>query len=522
MQASPPATPHTPTPRLMRAVSLCFLAATLIALAFTSRWPLVHDAPLMHYVVFLMDHGRAPYRDIVEMNMPGSYMLEWLAIHILGGGATGWWLWDTLSGVLAILAARSIAGPARRYAGTAAGCLAYLHHLSAGPMNWGQRDWIVAVLVLLATACLFHQIRHQQPRWIAGFTFFAAIATLIKPPVLLIALCFVLASCWMSRRAARPAAPLLLWSVAGTILPALACLAFLLRWGVLPDFLTVLRGLVPYYAGLQQVGFAYLLTRAIPYVFLPLAAGAAYLYLTGPSRRTWEQNFLLGGVLAGALLFISQRKGWTYHLGLELSFLSLFVMLEIDRALLLPDRRRLVALATLFVATLLTLPTDLGIIVVRSRYPMDNIHHLEADLDRLGGPALSNNVQCLDMTLGHCIDVLYRLQLVQTTGYIYDFYLFPQNANAVTRPLQARFLHEMDSHPPKVIVLSAQIWPGEQTGYFELGNWPAFNDWLALHYQLESQYPGVKDGGYRLYVLRQGPAAVPRDPAANLLHPAAF
>jgi hypothetical protein len=36
-----------------------------------SRWPLFWDAQVFHYGNFLIDHGFVPYRDIIDMNMPG-------------------------------------------------------------------------------------------------------------------------------------------------------------------------------------------------------------------------------------------------------------------------------------------------------------------------------------------------------------------------------------------------------------------------------------------------------------------
>ena len=49
----------------------CFLAFVLMSWS----WPLTGDASLMHYVVFLMHHGKEPYRDIIDMNLPASYMV---------------------------------------------------------------------------------------------------------------------------------------------------------------------------------------------------------------------------------------------------------------------------------------------------------------------------------------------------------------------------------------------------------------------------------------------------------------
>src|SRR5260370_20056083 len=74
---------------------------TLLSLVFitifvlrTWHWPLVGDAALMHYVVFLMDRGFAPYRDIVDPNMPGTYLIEGLIVHAFGGFALTWRVFD--------------------------------------------------------------------------------------------------------------------------------------------------------------------------------------------------------------------------------------------------------------------------------------------------------------------------------------------------------------------------------------------------------------------------------------------
>ncbi len=55
---------------------------------------MIGDAALMHYVVFLMDRGAAPYRDLSEINLPGSYFVEWAVVHIAGGGELAWRCFD--------------------------------------------------------------------------------------------------------------------------------------------------------------------------------------------------------------------------------------------------------------------------------------------------------------------------------------------------------------------------------------------------------------------------------------------
>lgn len=56
----------------------------------------------------------------------------------------------------------------------------------------------------------------------------------------------------------------------------------------------------------------------------------------------------------------------------------------------------------------------------------------------------------------------------------------------------------------ELIVLSSHIWPGDRFGYDEVSNWPAFESYLAIHYQVVRQYgsPAADRyiAGYRTYM----------------------
>ena len=70
----------------IKTLSSIFLIGCLFLYVIgTWHWPLVGDAALMHYVVFLMDHGMAPYRDIVDPNLPTTFLIQGVVIHLFGG-----------------------------------------------------------------------------------------------------------------------------------------------------------------------------------------------------------------------------------------------------------------------------------------------------------------------------------------------------------------------------------------------------------------------------------------------------
>jgi hypothetical protein len=128
------------------AASLVALSA--VQLAWLSRgWPLVHDAPLMHYIAWRVLAGAAPYRDLFDMNFPGVYAAHLLLLVTLGPGDLAFRAFD-LGALLAACAGLLVAlRAAGRWGGLAAAALFALYHLSGGPWVAGQRE-------LLLSACL--------------------------------------------------------------------------------------------------------------------------------------------------------------------------------------------------------------------------------------------------------------------------------------------------------------------------------------------------------------------------------
>jgi hypothetical protein len=199
---------------------------------------------------------------------------------------------------------------------------------------------------------------------------------------------------------------------------------------------------------------------------------------------------------------VIQGKGWSYHKYTEVVFVLLWGMLELDRALKDRGLVRAVAAASLAATVALMVPRLLTL-EINNTYPMNTIVNLERDLNRLGGARLSDDIQCLDVTRGGCINVLYRMNLVQSTGFLYDFYLFPEKGNAMTAQLQAKFLQEMAQKHPHVVVLSSHAWPSDLENYDQLARWPALQTVLQRDYRMVRELaiqPG--SAGYRIYVLR--------------------
>jgi len=512
-------------------VSLAISA--LLYFTWSWRWPLVGDASLIHYIVFLTERGMAPYRDLGDMNMPGSFLIEMAAMHLFGMGDLGWRLFDF---ALMVAASASFFVVARRgnwQAGLFASSLFIVIHGRDGLAEGGQRDLTMAVCLIAATAFLFLAVRRGWG-WAAGaFGLLSGIAMTIKPTALPLTVVQLSLAVGFLRRCvrlgfpARAAAPLryvLPAGVAYLIAPAVALL-FLLREHALAAFLQGFHGILPYYASLGHRSFGFVLLHSIS-PLLPLVLIWFALLAVSPSPfewRLWERNALLAGAVFGVVACIVQQRALPYYRYPLLAFLLPLLAMDFMAGLRVRVRAgvpakaaKLLALAGLSVGGFFLAPQS-AVIFHRYRWwETDFISTLEARLDALGGAKLSGQVQCMDSISG-CGNVLYRMRLVQATGVLSDFLLFGPEDVPVVRETRAGFSAAMQAHLPRVIVVTSHLHIDGPDEYRKLDRWPEFAALLASDYTLDTQWAPSRTArwwsreetpaGYRVYVLRGAPAA---------------
>lgn len=87
----------------------------------TRHWPFVGDEAIIRYVDFLISRGKVPYRDILDINLPGSYAADWIAVRVFGPSSVAWRFFDLTLLAIATVAAISIAKPFGWFGGFIAG-----------------------------------------------------------------------------------------------------------------------------------------------------------------------------------------------------------------------------------------------------------------------------------------------------------------------------------------------------------------------------------------------------------------
>ena len=506
------------TDRFVRSLRVTFFAVLLGALAyymyFSWHWPILRDTSIMHYVVFLMDHGLKPYQQITDNNLPGAYIMERWGMTLFGRGDLAWRLCDVSLLAAITYAMAVIARPYGWLAGLYGGGMFALLHGSEGPDFPMEREEILTALLVVALALLFTSLRRHSPALLLLFGLLTGMASSIKPTSAPFGIVLLCAAAVVARRQERPALPYLLWGLGGMALAGAIVLSFLLRNHAIGPLLYIVRSIMPSYVSMSNRSFGDLLRSMMPRNLLLIAALGAALALL---QRSWnaERWFIFLGMLFGAVSFIAQRKGSIYHRYPFVAFLLLLLGLEFLPALRRRGLPQALGVAGLLATLLLSIPHY--ILQLRSSPPLSTMPFavtLTSDLRTLSTAAdLQQQVECLDLTYG-CFSALYHLHLLENNGFTGDLLLFSPQKSAAADYYRRRFWDLTMAHPPSVFVLSNEWYPYD-VSFRKLETWPEFNQYLAANYQQvisrsfppAGPAPGSNDvdsrvPGYRIYVRR--------------------
>jgi len=486
-------------------------AALVAYLAWRSLgWPLIHDAPLMHYIAWVIAQGGVPYRDVFDMNLPGVYLIHGAVLAAGGPGDLAWRLFDLgwLAATCALLWA--YARPLGAAPAAAGAVLFALYHLSGGAWRAGQRDFLLC-LFLLAGACA---VARSVERGLApGALVWGGLALgagmTVKPHAGLFWLGAAVVAAWGAWRARRPALVALVSVLAaGLVVPALVFGWLGWRGGLRP-FIAVLTGYVlPLYSHVGRTSvwqaFGWYRYGWALWILLGLLAALA-LMSPAPSGAEARKVFAGLGAVYGALHFYVQGKGWEYQLyplALFLCALAPFALRRAVDASRGPARRlpppmavlRRVAALGVFAMTVVVLGAK-GAEALEAPWIADKARRvalLTRDLARLAPSGAT--VQVMDVTEGG-VHALFNLGRRQPTRFIYDFHFFHDEGDARIKALRAEFLARLAAEPPADIVVFRDTW--NRAGY------ERFHDWPELERFLDRSYTLAVDGDvYRIYAKR--------------------
>jgi hypothetical protein len=489
----------------MRAVSLAggavvvgFGLLVVVLLVGSLPWPLIQDAPVMHYIAWRIGEGDVPYRDLYDINQPGVYVLHLALLRTLGAGDGAWrafdlaWLAAT-AGAVALLAARWGAISA---AGAGLGFAAY--HLAGGAWQAGQRDFLLCVFLVAGALGVARWLEMRGGPWSlggAGMALGAAVG--VKPYAVLFAGALgVLVLVAAARRCGASGTLRAIGVyVAGSALVPAALALWLALAGALRAWADIVFGYaLPVYGHLGRTApwFGH---RWLGWIPLAVAVIAALVGAAASRRLDARHVVAAVGVVYGVVHYVGQAKGSEYHLYPLAAFVCVLAFAALTP--ILSARRAWLGVGTaLMLAVALVLLTAKGLEASDAPWIWDKERRVRVLVDDLRrGLAPGDTVQVLDVADGG-LHALLRLHVPQPTRFLYDVFFFHEAERPVVRAMRAEFIAALEARPPRFIVLM-RGWPSGD--YDRIRYFPALAELLARRYDVV-----VTREGHRLYAKRAG------------------
>jgi uncharacterized peroxidase-related enzyme len=440
------------------------------------RWRFQHDCPIFLYISFLIDRfGMVPYRDILDVNMPGTHAAYFLIGRLSGYTDLGARLVD-----LAILTAMSAMSWIwlRRLNREVAWCGAMLWgliYLGMGPDTSLQRDYL-ALLPLVAGVFVGNSLRKPGVAWrsaLAGVLF--GIAGTLRPHAV-IGLPVVLWFEYLELREAgaigrdlrAPLLRMLLPAAGGFLVPMLAMVLFLWATGAWAPFLDVAANYWPLYTHLTELHETisredrplylvrqFLLMGGYRALVIPGLLGLVIaLRYSGLNRSQKRQALLLATLtLCYSLYPVIGGQFWQYH---WLPFL--FFVSQLSALALVEWRERShwiqrgAPFVLLFAIWGTELPYNWRVILSGDELSPPK----EGKVDAIATFLQENlrpgdTVQPLDWTGGAAHAMLLAKAKI-ATPFVYDVYFYHHVSNPYIQSLRRTFLTDMKAARPRFVV----------------------------------------------------------------------
>ena len=474
---------------VVSAALLALFGAIAVYLLWVSLpWPLIHDAPIMHYIAWRIAHGAVPYRDLFDMNQPGAYVIHLGVLTLLGDGDVAWRVFDVAWLALGAGAIAWFAAPWGRVAAMGGALCFGVYHLSDGAWQAGQRDYLLSPLLIGAAAGVARWIETDRlarsSLAVSGLALGVAIT--IKPHTAVLALAFAVVIAVVAWRRPAIASSIAIYTGSLAVAPV-AIASWLTSAGALGAWREIVFDyLLPLYSRLGRPADW---TFHRWHVWIAIVAAVAFSLGSAAwyGRFTARHGLGVIGLGYGLIHFFGQGKGWEYHLYPLAAFAAALAFSEID---IVFRGRRLVPASVLVAALVATalLLGQKGAEAASAEWVWDKeriVRWITWDLIPRIQPA--DTVQVLDTTEGG-IHALLRLHTLEPTRFLYDFHFFHDTDHPVIRRLRGEFMRDVTQRPPRFVVLLERGWPNGRAD--RIRNFPELARWLDESYAVLQRRDG--------------------------------
>lgn len=474
------------------------------------RWRLLSDSAFLHYVAYLInEHDFVPYRDIFEVNMPGTYIFHMAVGKMFGYSDLASRLVDVAWLTATLTVTWFVIKPIGGAVAFASSLLFGLIYLSAGPHMSLQRD-VIAILPMAIAVLLVSRRRPNQSANLIHFLLgvFFALASLFKPHMAIGLPALIVYSCIPDTNGPKSVVTFIkpciiggIFALVGFLLMLTIPFLWIWRIGALSSFWEVFSSYVPLYSEMSRDfefrgTFARVLNLGYHYIrfggysiLLTTAMFGVYLVLTkSTSTSTKKLTVLLFSLsVLYSLYALIGGKLWSYHWMPCIYFASLGTAIVLFSPPL-PERSHHPIILPLFAfiitaMTVTLLPAyDFAQQLLYSQAPeppMDGrVDEIATYLNENVSP--TDKVQPLAWISG-AIHAMLISEAVVATPYITDFQFYHHVSAPYIQKLRKHFLTELERERPTFIIEVHETpkLSGLDTSY----SFPELRTFIEQHYQ---------------------------------------
>ncbi|MBX3004671.1 MAG: glycosyltransferase family 39 protein [Anaerolineales bacterium] len=495
---------------LFGSLGLLSLYVLLVA-SFSLQWRMLHDAPILMYLALLIDKfGYVPYRDFLDVNLPGSYLIYGLVGHLSGYSDLGFRIADLL--YLTAISALTwlwmrIFGRMVAWASVILGAMLYF---SYGQAISFQREFLI-LLPLLAALVATVRLPEQpfvRKYFIVGLLF--GLAAAIKPHAALAMPCVLIYHAWDAGqgRAIDWKRGLLaaVSSAAGLGVPVLATIVYLWSVGALAGFVEMARNWWPLNFNITTE-LVIMNGRAFrEYLWNGYTAGIFTLWLIPMGLGLWlalssqtlsaaakrRVGLLVCLAACYSVYTLLAGKFFPYHWFIYLYFVThiaalCFVRQPADGAWWKPAASLL--FLWVLVPVLLFPPTEF----IAPALDMEIPPPKNGRVDEIAAFLSTNlregeTVQPLDWT-GGAVHAMLLAQARLATPVVYDVIFYQHISSPYVQSWRQRFMQALQAAPPRFIIEIETNKPWV-SGPDTTRQFPALQAFIAAEYSIALQGDG--------------------------------
>lgn len=485
-------------------------------------WRFQHDSPIMFYIAFLMDHfGYVPYREIFDMNMPGSYFVYYLIGKLFGYTDIGIRCADLLILTALLIVNWLWMGKISKRVAWFGSVLWGLLYLGFGPRMSLQREYLTLLPIMTGVYIFSCAPKNLIFRNLAVGLFFGMAAT-IKPhtAIGLLPLIFfdflnnVQDRTNLAWKAWKFFKQTILPFVIGFSLPFGIALYYLWINGAAKDFLNIAINYWPLYTHLNGDnkalhGFSRIKDLLQNYrylggfvIWLAPASIGGYIALHHSELKGMLKRqiiMLLGLTICYSIYPVFAGQFWTYH---WLPFLFFIIQASslclTEQSESIGISSRLYPIVVLLFVVFLAMPVNSykDFLSIKEFPPPKNGRVDEMVTFLKPKLQIGDTVQPLDWT-GGAVHAMLILEARIATPFIYDFHFYHDVSSEYIQGIRRKFVADLRKSQPHFII--------DVVGEFKpwVSGMDTTRGFKELQLLLDEDYVIVlKGSGYRIYEMR--------------------